>query len=106
MKRDRFIKFRMNAEEEHEINKRANSAGMSLSEYVRKSAVLNNFTVFDTGELYQLNSALRRIGVNINQIAAVANSTNNIYADDVSCLTRQMQEISDLVHDTLGRAVY
>ena len=38
MKRDRFIKFRVNAEEEHEINKRANSAGMSLSEYVRGCA--------------------------------------------------------------------
>ena len=105
MNRNKIIKFRVTDKEEQEIRKHAEKAKMTLSDYLRKSAVMNNITVIDTGELYRLNTSLRRIGVNINQVAAVANSTNNIYAKDVSDLREQVDMIAEEVRNYFGRMV-
>ena len=91
MNRNKIIKFRVTEKEEHEIRKRAEKAKMSLSDYLRKSAVMNTITVIDTGELYRLNTSLRRIGVNINQVAAVANSTKKIYSADITSLREYLK---------------
>ena len=101
MNRNKIIKFRVTEKEEQEIRKRAEKAKMTLSDYLRKSAVMNTITVIDTGELYRLNTSLRRIGVNINQVAAVANSTNNIYSADITSLREQVNELSALVRNSL-----
>ena len=105
MNRNKIIKFRVTDKEEQEIRKRAEKAKMTLSDYLRKSAVMNTITVIDTGELYRLNTSLRRIGVNINQVAAVANSTNNIYAKEVSDLREQVDKIAEEVRNSLENMV-
>ena len=105
MKRNKIIKFRVTEKEEQEIRKRAEKAKMTLSDYLRKSAVMNTITVIDTGELYRLNTSLRRIGVNINQVAAVANSTNNIYAKDISDLREQVDMIAEEARNYFGKMV-
>ena len=105
MNRNKIIKFRVTEKEEQEIRKRAEKAKMTLSDYLRKSAVMNNITVIDTGELYRLNTSLRRIGVNINQVAAVANSVHNVYANDVSYLHEQVNELSEIVQSFLKNMV-
>ena len=51
MNRNKIIKFRVTEKEEQEIRKRAEKAKMTLSDYLRKSAVMNTITVIDTGEL-------------------------------------------------------
>ena len=101
MKRNKIIKFRVTEKEEQEIRKRAEKSKMTLSDYLRKSAVMNTITVIDTGELYRLNTSLRRIGVNINQVAAVANSTYNIYSSDITSLREQVNELAVLVRNSL-----
>ena len=105
MNRNKIIKFRVTEKEEQEIRKRAEKAKMTLSDYLRKSAVMNTITVIDTGELYRLNTSLRRIGVNINQVAAVANSTNNINSADITSLRDQLNELSALVRNSLENMV-
>ncbi len=105
MNRNKIIKFRVTEKEEQEIRKRAEKAKMTLSDYLRKSAVMNTITVIDTGELYRLNTSLRRIGVNINQVAVVANSTNNIYSSDITSLREQVNELSALVRNSLENMV-
>ena len=97
MNREKFIKFRVNGEEETKIKERAEKAKMNISTFVRNCALNDKITVCDSAEIYRLNSSLRAIGRNINQIATVANSTSQIYSGDISSLREQFKKISESV---------
>lgn len=47
----------------------------------------------DMSEIKKSNSELQIIGKNINQIAKRVNSTNSIYADDITELRELLKEI-------------
>ncbi len=52
---------------------------------------------FDMREVSEVMKALRIIGANINQIARKANDINNIYADDVEALRKEVEEIGHIL---------
>lgn len=69
------------------IEKRANQMKMkSKSEYIRKMAVNGKVVTFDDIDLRKCYGEIHKIGVNINQMAKVANQTGNIYKDDVEMM--------------------
>ena len=95
MKRDKFIKVRVSADELAEIKGKAEKTMMNLSDYVRTSAVKEKIILYDTEHIFRFEQELHSIGNNINQIAMVANSTKSIYRQDIQDLTKQVKEMSE-----------
>ena len=60
------------------VQHRAERAGLSISEYVRRMALFGEVTIQQTRFDFQLVEQLRRIGVNINQQTRSLNSTGAI----------------------------
>ena len=94
MNRNVVMKFRATEEEAAEIRRKANAAGMTVSRFLRTSAVKSQVVLYNTADIYGLRSDLRRIGNNINQIAMVVNSNRSVYQSDVTDLRKQLNEMS------------
>ena len=95
MKRNRYIKFRVSNEELYSIKARAAKAGMTLSDFVRTTALCGKIVLYDTKHIYRFGQELHSIGNNINQIATVANSTKSIYRQDIKDMRENIRKISD-----------
>ena len=74
MNRTKVMKFRATEEEVSDIRRKAAAAGMTVSRFLRTSAVNSQVVLYNTADLFGLRSELRRIGNNLNQIAMVENS--------------------------------
>ena len=102
MNRNKTIQFRVSDAEERLIRNKAEKSGLKMSEYIRKSAMSDKFTVADNASLYRLNSNIRMIGNNVNQIARVANTCNSVTAKDISDLQIHINNVDRLVTDYIN----
>ena len=76
-----------------QIKTKADQAGLSLSDYLRKMASDGEVVVRQGGADFQLVDQLRRIGVNVNQMARRLNQTGKMPAD----LGRVWQRLAGLL---------
>ena len=106
MNRNTIMKFRATEEEASEIRRKAAAAGMTVSRFLRTSAVKSQVVLYNTADIYGLRSDLRRIGNNINQIAMVANSNRSVYLSDVRELRKQLNEMSISIAEHLKPLSY
>ena len=67
-----IMKFRATPEQRKAIEVKANMSGMSVSEYLRACALDKPIVVIEGAD--KVADELRRIGVNVNQIAHAVNS--------------------------------
>lgn len=69
----------------------------NLSEFIRKAAVYDTvqLTNIDPEELNKMTMQIGKIGTNINQIAARANTTQNVYAEDIEYLKNSIEIIKE-----------
>ena len=88
MNRTTIMKFRATEEEASEIRRKSAAAGMTVSRFLRTSAVNNQVVLYNTADVFGLRSELRRIGNNINQIAMVVNSNRAVYGNDIRDLKK------------------
>ena len=65
------LQLRVSSEEKEAIAKKADEAHLSIADYI--VALSEGKKVIDIRKIAQLILEVRRIGVNVNQIAAVAN---------------------------------
>lgn len=66
-------------------------------------AVINGYLInVDYTYIKEMNAELSAIGRNINQIAARANSTGIIYADDIAEIKKKQEEIWQLQKSILS----
>lgn len=92
--RNHKISFRMN-EEEYEIfmdkffKSKANSQGKFIRRMLLNGIVLH----FDEHKAKTAFRLISNIANNINQIAVRVNSTGNIYAEDISEIQRDINEL-------------
>ena len=85
--RKNLVRFFVNEKELAIIEKRAKQMKMkSKSEYLRQIAVNGKVVTFDGIDFKKCYNEIHKIGVNINQMAKVANQTGNIYKDDVEMM--------------------
>ncbi len=96
---EKHIKF--NIAEYEVICIRAAKLKMRIGTYLRTIAVQGCIKVFDLKELNDVRLAVNRIGNNLNQISAVANSTNSIYKKDVEDLQNEMKQLRIIFEDWL-----
>ena len=102
MNKTKIIKFRISDEEEKIIRELAQKCGMNISTYIRKSAINEKIVVCDNGMIYKLNSAVRAIGNNINQIARVANSTGSVSNKDITDIHNNFDILQKEISEIAG----
>lgn len=93
--------IRLTKEEYEIICKRSEKMRVSAGRYIRTIAVQGEVKIFSLKELNDVYRALNRIGVNLNQIAAVVNSSGSVYQKDMEDLQAQMKELRIVVEDWL-----
>lgn len=106
MNRNTIMKFRATEEEAAEIRRKAAAAGMTISRFLRTSAVNSQVVLYNTADLFGLRSEIKKIGNNINQIAMVVNSNRSMYQSDVRELKKQFSELSEKLNEHLKPLSY
>lgn len=88
------LKFRVNEEEKIFIEMKMKEAGITNREaYLRKMAIDGAIIVSNYEETKKLTMELNKIGININQIARVANTDNKISKDNIQKIEEMMQKV-------------
>ena len=88
------VKFRVNALERDEIRDRMKECNIwNMGRYLRCMAINGCIIKPDHTDIKQMNSELNKIGVNINQIAKVANTNGTISRAELENLKRKVDEI-------------
>ena len=106
MNRNTIMKFRATEEEAAEIRRKAAAAGMTVSRFLRTSAVNSQVVLYNTADIFGLRSEIKKIGNNINQIAMVVNSNRSVYQSDVRGLKKQFSELSGKLNEHLKPLSY
>ena len=103
-KRPLEVKFRLSQEEYELLQKQLTTAGMNRNAYLVR--LITGATIFPRDQLIRLNlehtmmnRLLRSIGVNINQIAKVANT--NHATPSAALLTDMHQDVQTLRHNLM-----
>ena len=101
-KRKNQILFCVTDEEKQMIQEKMKSLGTTnMGAYLRKMAIDGYIIKVDYSEQRKLAAEVNKIGVNINQICKQINSTDHIYAEDVSELKSRMEDIWRLLKSSL-----
>lgn len=79
-----------------QIEECAASVMLKTGTFIKRMSLEGKIIYFDMREVSDVMKALRIIGANINQIARKANDINNIYADDVEALRKEVEEIGHI----------
>jgi len=84
------------------VCRRSDELGMRTGTYIRTIAVQGSVKVFSLKELNDVYKAMNKIGVNLNQIAMVANSTGSVYQKDMEDILAEMKQLRIIVDDWLS----
>ncbi|MBO6308693.1 MAG: MobC family plasmid mobilization relaxosome protein [Oribacterium sp.] len=76
-----------------EIERRAKLLNKRPNVYIRDMAVHGEIKHYDFEKYQELIYPLRGIGVNINQIAMVANSTGEVYKKDIEDIKEYLRRL-------------
>ena len=88
------IKFRVNDEENKLLEEKfLMSKCRSKSQFMRAMIFKGFIIKFDDKKLKNISRNISGIASNINQIAVRVNSTGNIYAEDISQIKRDINEL-------------
>ncbi len=93
--------IRFTKEEYDVVCRRSDELKMCPGKYIRTIAVQGVIKVFSLKELNDVYRAMNKIGVNLNQIATVANSTGSVYQKDMEDILAEMKQLRIIVDDWL-----
>lgn len=94
LKRSKSLNFRVNEQEHEWIKRRMKQIGVTnMRAYLLKMAVDGRYIHIELDSVKERNTLLRNISNNINQIAARANATGNVYAADIDEIKERQTEI-------------
>ena len=72
------------------VCEKASYLHMRVGTYIRKIAVQGEIKNYNMSELNSLKMSFNRIGIELNQIAKVANSTQSVYQKDIEDMKKEM----------------
>lgn len=100
------LTLRFSKEEMEFINKRkAEHNAKGYSDFVLSVIANQQCYIVDTNPLLAVAAELNSIGLNVNQIAKVANITKSVYEEDVIKLKGRIEEIQAAVNKYLNLTV-
>lgn len=101
------IQFYLSEDEDYILTQKQKISGMkSKSAFLRQLVLYGYIYDIDYSELREYNTALARIGNNLNQIARRANQTGAIYADDIKEVKELMNNVWQLQKSMLSKQPY
>ncbi len=101
------IQFYLNEDEDYILTQKQKISGMKSKSAFLRHLVLYGYTYdIDYSELKEYNTALARIGNNLNQITKRANQTGSIYADDIKEVKELMKKVWQLQKSMLSKQPY
>ena len=93
-KRNLYLKVRVSPEEMDAIKRKFQNSGMdTLSGFVRAMIFEGYIVQIDENEIHEIFKLAANIANSINQIAVRANSTSNIYADDIANIKEKVNQL-------------
>ena len=103
--KDQMLHFRVSRRELERIQQKKEEIGIrNMGAYLRKMAMDGVCVQLELGsELTEIRSLLSRCSSNLNQYAKVANTSGNIYAEDIKDLQKLMTEIWENQRELLKR---
>lgn len=105
VKRNRSIekKLRFTKQENHYINQKVKSSPFgSFQSFALNTLIQGTIHYTDYSELNKLNSEVRKIGTNINQIAKLAHQFDEISLADIKELTDSLTVLIERVDEELA----
>jgi hypothetical protein len=103
LKRGINMGFRVNEDEKYFIEKRMEAAGWTnFRSFVLHCLVRGEIVKLDLAEIREMNTLLRNVSNNINQIAARANSTNRVYETDIADIQAQQSALWEQQNKIIG----
>ncbi len=93
-------------EEWNIVCKKASAVNMRTGTYIRRIAVKGRIKKVDLKQLNHLQLSFDRIGVEVNQIAKVANSTQSVYKKDIEEMQDKFMYLSDILTDYLHPIIF
>jgi hypothetical protein len=94
LKRNINMGFRVNEDEKYFIEKKMEAAGWTnFRSFVLNHIVRGGIIKLDVTEVREMNTLLRNISDNINQITARINSTNRVYEADMTEIQTRQSEL-------------
>ena len=109
-KRQYFAQARVTEQEKAELASRAEQAGMSIGDYIRKCTLgakplrARRKVANDEAAVLQLSGQLLRIGTNINQLTRKANAMGFLDQAEKETLFSSLQQINAL-RDSIRKAL-
>ena len=107
-RRHNRLEIKLSDEELALIEKKAKTAKLSKSAYLRRMGTVGEIKIFDTGLFSNVIQQIRYIGNNINQIAKNANSTGTIGAKEIEKVIdyqKMLQEYIERFYEKLNPTV-
>lgn len=92
-KRNCLIKFYVTEEEKSSFLIKKAAGIKNLSAYMRKISIDGKIEIHDMSGIKEMNYNLRKIGLNINQIAKRINETNTVFREDIRDIQNKQEEI-------------
>ena len=97
--RDKEFKLRLTEEEHSHLAVQAKKAGLTRGQFLRNIVMGIQLRARPPDTYYKLLKEINAIGVNINQIAHIANYERTISEDKINYLTKLLDEIMNKVCD-------
>ena len=100
--KNRRLEIRLTEDELYEIDNRSKKLRMSRSKFLLQAALHQKIIVLDSTSIKQLTSELRKIGININQIAILCNmgKLESVHIEDTkSEIKKVWEELNKLRQD-------
>lgn len=103
MKKRQIIKnFRIDPSENRMLKEKAKESNSSEADFLRNCILNKNTDYVLRKEVLDILYELRKIGVNINQIAHIANSTNQIMDNKYETNYKELMTIIEELRGKLG----
>lgn len=105
-RRNIYLSFWVTPDEKRIIEKKMEIAHQKkVSDFLRQAAICERVLVYDYDglALRDMTKEINKIGVNINQVAARVNSTDNVYQEDLDYLKNEVEKIWQLQKSILSK---
>ena len=100
-KKNSRIYFRCSAKDKENLKNKAKLANMNMSEYI--ISLSENKKIFVIDGVPELMTAINRIGTNINQVAAVANTQRFVNENQLEKILKEMKDVNKIMNTILDK---
>jgi len=100
-KKDGVILLRCYKKDKEELREKAKQASMNMSEYI--ISLSENKKIFVIDGVPELMTAINRIGTNINQVAAVANTQRFVNENQLEKILKEMKDVNKIMNTILDK---